>query len=184
MWGGFNCKMVKAKKIELTQEELKEVLDYNPETGIFTWKVSNSNKATIGAVAGGCNVKGYVVIGHKKQRYYAHRLAWLYINGSIENEEIDHIDGDKFNNRISNLRPCTKSQNMQNVKIRVTNKSGFKGVSFHKASGKWLASATLCGKQVYLGLYTTPKEASAIYESWCRTNRQNFHRPTTNEKVC
>jgi len=108
---------------ELTQEYLKECLDYNPDTGIFVWKTRPTEhfKTTKGArifnskfsgkIAGGFDIKNYVVIGFLGEYYKAHRLAWLYFYGFMPENDIDHINGEKDDNRLANLRDATRSEN-------------------------------------------------------------------------
>jgi hypothetical protein len=119
----------------ITQEKLKEILDYNPDTGIFTWKVPR-RKIKVGDNAGYINEAGYVrlTISHKK--YLAHRIAWLYVYGSIP-KYIDHINGITTDNRICNLREATHSENMCNRKVHSNNKSGIRNVVFCKKNKKW-----------------------------------------------
>lgn len=119
-------------------KRVREVLDYDPETGFFTWKVRLQNSAPpVGSVA--CNVMppyGYIRIGIDGEVFLAHRLAWFYVHGEWP-ALIDHIDRNTSNNRISNLRPATQSQNHQNQGPSRRNTSGVKGVSWDKCRGKW-----------------------------------------------
>lgn len=162
----------------LTQEELKEVFNYNPDTGIFVWKISRGGKTKVGDIAGCNEAKGYWCIRYKKS-YKAHRLAWLYVYGRFPNGQIDHIDGDKSNNRINNLRECCQSENQRNVLIRKDSTSGFKGVNQDKQTGRWRVRAQLHGKRRFLGSYTTPEEASKVYEAFTREHHKEFYRDTT-----
>src|SRR4029450_2313606 len=116
---------------ELTAERLRELLDYDPETGDFTWKV-NRRCVRSGSVAGNVNcVDGYCYIGVDARRYHAHRLAWLYIKGAWPNDQIDHINGNKADNRFANLRQATHSQNQANGGRYSNNASGYNGVTLH-----------------------------------------------------
>ena len=126
----------------LTQEHLKSILDYNLGTGIFTWKVNKSNRCKIGNVAGWSN-DGYVAIEINNKQYKAHRLAWLYVNGETPQNLIDHIDGNRSNNKISNLRESTYQTNSENYKTPKTNKSGVKNVSWYKNLNKWVVSISV-----------------------------------------
>lgn len=155
---------------EITQERLKEVLEYNPETGIFIWiaKTSPASRIKVGEVAGNLQPNGrwYIMIDGKTR--LAHRLAWLYMRGNVPSGEqpfIDHIDGNPLNNIFSNLRPCSNSENQRNTRKPRRNTSGFKGVSYHKLTGKFCAYVTnpLTCKKQHLGLYTTPEEASLAH---------------------
>ena len=147
----------------ITQDELKEVLEYNPDTGIFTWKKVNSNRIKVGDVAGyKHNKDGYISIGVNKKRYLAHRLAYLYMTGNFPENDTDHINHIKDDNRWTNLRPATHSQNMRNKSMKKSNKSGYKGVTYYRK--KWFAQIRHNGKTLYLGYYNTPIEASLAYK--------------------
>lgn len=172
--------MVKAKKIEITQEELKEVLDYNSETGVFRWNIYRASNAKAGDIAGGLQNCGYCVIQYKRKIYTAHRLAWLYFYGELsEDKFVDHIDRDKTNNRISNLRLCTNSENQKNRKKNSNNTSGYKGVYWNKAAGKWVVRPKLNGIKYYLGYYIDKEEAIAAYQVFCIQHHGEFYRDTT-----
>ena len=157
----------------LTQERLKELLSYDPETGVFRW-LTHSGRATSGDKAGSLS-KGYLYISVDKQKYLAHRLAWLYINGSWPTKDIDHRDTDSSNNRFFNLREATKPENLRNVGLRSHNASGFKGVHFNKAAGKFQAGARLNGKYNYLGCFTTAELASEAYQAFAKANHGDFY---------
>jgi hypothetical protein len=148
--------------MELTQERLKELLSYDPLTGVFLWKVAKKHGGCVGDVAGSKNSQGYIVIGADGKHYKAHRLAWLYHYGEIP-KEIDHANLDKSDNRISNLRPATRSQNRSNIRAYKNSASGQKGVSPHGMTGKWQAVISIGGKQNYLGLFERQEDAAAAY---------------------
>ncbi len=134
----------------ITQAELKELFDYNAETGVFTWKVKLRNGMNIGDVAGTKDSNGYLVVAYKRKRYYCHRLAWTYIYGDVPNI-IDHIDGDKSNNKINNLRNSTYTENARNQKISKNNISGIKSVGWVKSRNKWVVKLRVNGKQKFIG---------------------------------
>lgn len=143
-----------------TLERVREVLHYDPETGVFTWLVSTSNRAKVGDVAGCPIKKGYWQIGLDENQIKAHQLAWFYMTGTWPEHEIDHIDRNKLNNAWSNLRDGSGGVNYQNqVDPRTNNTSGFRGVSWSTSKRKW--RATFASK--HLGYFTTPEEASAAY---------------------
>lgn len=147
----------------LTTEQLKNALDYDPNTGVFLWKIRPSKAVKVGDIAG-CTEKriGYITIGIAKRIYKAHRLAWLYMHGEWPKGLIDHINGDKADNRIANLRDVFADGNSQNVrKPNRRNKSGFMGVIWFQ--NKWRASMSVNGKSKWLGDYSTPEEAHQIY---------------------
>lgn len=147
----------------LTAEQLKAVLDYDASTGVFVWKVRPSKAVKAGDVAG-CTEKriGYITIGIAGRIYKSHRLAWLHMYGEWPKGLIDHINGDKADNRIANLRDVFADGNSQNVrKPNVRNKSGFMGVIWYQ--NKWRASMSVNGKSKWLGDYSTPEEAHQVY---------------------
>lgn len=160
----------------LTQIELKRHLHYDPETGIFTRLISNSNIVKVGSIAGSKNHKGYLQIQINSKVYGAHRLAWLYVNGEFPVNQTDHINCIKDDNRIVNLRDANSSQNKLNVGANKNNTSGFKGVAFHKEANKWVAQAWLNGKKHYLGLFTTPELASVSYQAFATKHHGEFYR--------
>jgi len=121
-----------SKKVDkLTYDRLKEVLFYDQNTGIFLWKYSKQSRF-VGEIAGSKNNKGYRSISIDGVLYKEHRLAWFYVYGKWPENEIDHINRIKIDNKISNLREVTKSQNRQNINVKKNNKSGCRGVSWHK----------------------------------------------------
>lgn len=126
----------------LTQEYLKSILDYDLDTGIFTWKVKKSQVAKAGDVAG-WEYNGYREIEIDNKKYKAHRLAWLYVHGEMPKNLIDHIDNNRSNNKISNLREATYQTNSENYKTPKTNKSGVKNVSWYKKLNKWVVSISV-----------------------------------------
>jgi hypothetical protein len=141
-------------------EELKKVIHYDPDTGIFTWLILvNINKGNPGDIAG-CLRNDYITIGINGKRYYAHHLAWFYMKGEWP-KEIDHWDTNKSNNKWKNLRLSNRSQNMYNTKLRKDNKSGYKGVS--RFRDKWQTKIWVNKECIYLGIYDTAEEAYKIY---------------------
>lgn len=171
--------MTKTKKIKLTQQELKEGLKYDPTTGVFVWEAVFGRRTKIGSAAGSQSYNDRWVIRYKGNLYYAHRLAWLYVYGEFPESMIDHIDGNPLNNRIQNLRVCTSKENQKNQGIPKHNTSGFKGVSKFRRDNKWQAQARLEGKDVYLGLFNTPEEASEAYNTFAKQHHGEFYRDTT-----
>lgn len=151
--------------MELTQAELKRLLHYNPETGVFTWRVNTGTKKLVGQVAGclSSQDRNQLVRVHGKL-YQAHRLAWLYVHGTFPPKGLDHINGVRDDNRISNLRLADQSENLQNRrKPPLNNTSGFLGVAFHKQSNRWRAYIKINYKTIHLGLFSCPKKAHRAY---------------------
>lgn len=158
----------------INELELKNQLKYNHETGIFKWIVSNSNRVKVGQEAGYLGPDGYKYIRINNILFRAHRLAWLYVNGSMPSIFIDHINGNRSDNRISNLRLATHSQNLLNTNKKSHNTSGYKGVSFYK--GKWVAECRSNHVRKYLGRFETAEEASIAYINYAKENHKEFYR--------
>lgn len=144
----------------ITQQRIKELLNYDPETGDFT-RIVDRQRFKAGEKAGYTH-KGYVRISVDQKEYLAHRLAWLYVHGKIP-KFLDHINGLKDDNRIQNLREATHSQNMMNAAPRKTNKSGYKGVSYCKVMSKWRAQIQVDKKKITLGHFDDVREAAEEY---------------------
>jgi hypothetical protein len=150
--------------MKITADELRSLLSYNPETGLFIWLQRTSNRIEVGGVAGHPDPKsGYSLIGIKGRVYKASRLAWLYMTGEWPPNRIDHINRDRLDDRWANLRACSHSQNMANTGIWKHNTSGVKGVHLHAETGRWRARIAKDGKSISLGLYATPEEAGEAY---------------------
>lgn len=148
----------------LTQARLKELLDYDPVTGIFRRKSvpAGCHCYAVGDVCGEKFGEGYVRLRLPQGRYQAHRLAWLYMTGSWPVGQIDHINGKKDENRFSNLRDVSSAFNTQNVTAaRSNSKTGFLGVT--PLRDKFRATIRVDGKQYSLGVYATPELAFAAY---------------------
>ena len=155
----------------ITQKELKALLNYDPETGLFSWKerdCNNFNSKFANKVAGSINSNGYVNIEIFGKCYKAHRLAWFYTYGFWP-KNIDHISGVRSNNSISNLRSVTCQQNNKNAKKRADNSTGLVGVSKHNKSGKWRAYISLNGKVIHLGLF------DCLFEACCARKSKEVH---------
>jgi hypothetical protein len=144
----------------LEQDLLKELLNYDPETGIFTWAVDRQ-RYKAGTIAGSINSCGYVHIGINGKTYKAHRLAWVYVYGSISKElQIDHINRNRVDNRISNLRLATSVEQGQNITHSIRNTSGYPGISWQKSHNKWRARIMLNRKSISIGYFDTPEAAN------------------------
>ncbi len=158
----------------ITQAELKELLHYDPGTGVFAWKSRSEshfksigdcnvwNARFAGSVAGSDHPNGrrvYREIGIKGVLHKAHRLAWLYTHGEFPQNQMDHIDGDGSNNQIANLRDVTHQENQKNQRIPSNNTSGHIGVFFSKAQGKWKAQIGTASGQRNLGCFAYIEDA-------------------------
>lgn len=159
----------------LTAEKLREVLSYNPMTGEFLWLIKSNSRA-IGSIAGTLDAKGYCCIKINQCVYKAHRLAWLYVYGVWPTKRLDHFDGVKNNNRLTNLREATPTQNLFNTGLCSSNTSGFKGVSFYKRVGMFVASARINGKKKHLGFHATAELASEAYQAAAKEHHGTFYR--------
>ena len=146
----------------ITQDELKELLHYDPETGDFMWLVSIADHIKVGKIAGTLHKAGYIQIKIYKRCYLAHRLAWLYMTGSFV-EEIDHKDRNKSNNKWTNLRKASSSQNHHNCDKQINNTSGYKGVHFRKDRNTWVALIRHDGQRTYLGSFKKKEDAAQVY---------------------
>lgn len=148
-------------KIDSTR--LKEILTYDNESGCFHWRQNRGHRIKIGDVAGCVHHTGYIVISIDKKQYQAHRLVWLYVYGSFPKNNIDHINGCRSDNRISNLRDATQSENCQNLK-KSRGLSGFLGVSIDtQRRNRWKASIKVNGKNHHIGWFKTPDAAHKAY---------------------
>ena len=148
----------------LTAERLRELLNYCPETGVFTWRIKPCSRISVGAVAGSAS-HGYLEISIESERFLAHRLAWLYTHGVWPAFQIDHLNGQRSDNRIANLRDVEPRINCQNQrKAKGDNKlSGRLGVYFDRGSQKWRPKIQVDGKQIYGGSYASVDEAASAY---------------------
>ena len=158
---------------------IKEFLDYNPETGVLTWKKrqkhhfkegerqANScsiwNNKHAGTIAGSDDGRNRIVVKIYKNTYFAHRLAFVIMKGRDPKAQIDHINGDSKDNRWENLRECFDYENKQNLSPKVNNTSGYTGVWWHKQIGKWCAEIRTRNVKYYLGTFDDPKEAYETY---------------------
>lgn len=160
----------------LTFEEVSRLLAYEPETGILRWVKSPNSRIKVSSKAGSKSGFGYVKLKINRKEYFAHRIAWLLHYGHWPSGQIDHIDNDRANNAIANLRVCTASQNQRNQKIRRSNSSGIKGVYWDANLGKWKVQVRGDGRIQYGGHYTSISDA----ECAARDLRIRLHGDYTN----
>ena len=161
-------------------EIVRQILDYNPDTGEFCWKARTPemfvagkhssqrkcrawNAKNTGNIAGTSGGDGYLQISINSRRYQAHRIAWLWMVGEMPRKEIDHIDCDRSNNRFANLREATHAQNNRNTPKQSNNSSGYKGVFLDRNLGKWRARIYVNGDCQYLGCFGALEDAAAAY---------------------
>lgn len=144
----------------LTQAELKKHFSYDKKKGIFI-RLLQKNQFKVGEIAGSIHHTNYIYIGINNKIYAAHRLAWLYEYGEFPKKFIDHINNNRSDNRIENLRLATKSENNRNASLRKDNKFGLKGVTLK--DGKFYSQITINGKKKYIGSFNTPQEAHNAY---------------------
>lgn len=150
-------------------EELNSLLEYDPETGFFVWQSRNGTTAPAaswdarlaGKKAGWVNAQGYVYINIHNRSHRAHRVAWAMYHGSWPDGQIDHINGNRSDNRIANLRIVNNAENSKNQCKRVNNTSGTTGVTWSKQRGKWQAQIVRHGKIKNLGHYANKDDAIA-----------------------
>jgi len=146
-------------------ERLRQLLDYDPVMGYFTWKEFRRWSAKKGDIAGTITSKGYINISIDGVDYKAHRLAWKISYNEDPINQVDHIDRNKTNNKLSNLRIVNNQQNQINTNIQRNNSSGVKGVYFNKKQNKWIARIGFNYKKVNLGSFETIEEAKVTYEN-------------------
>ncbi|MBN3822322.1 HNH endonuclease [Burkholderia sp. Ac-20384] len=153
---------------DLTREDVAKILIYDQETGVFTWR-ANYHKRRIGGVAGGVNNTGYRHIRIGSGRYLEHRLAWLLVHGELPAGMLDHINGNRLDNRIANLRLADCTQNAYNRKKKRDNTSGKKGVSVNQERHR--ARINVNGKTFHLGYFSTMEDADRAV----RQARESMH---------
>lgn len=152
-------------KPTLTQERLKELLHYDPDTGVFLWATRPArSKVVVGSIAGCKSGNDYLVIQVDGRLYLSHRLAWLYVHGLFPDLDVDHMDGVRSNNRIANLRLASKKANAHNVRrAHADSTSGILGVWKNKGRNKWTSAIKFDGKIHRIGSFETSKEAQEAY---------------------
>ena len=150
---------------ELTLDRARELLDYDSDTGDFTRRVSVCGRGMAGKVTGTTTVHGYIRVGIDGRSYAAHRLAWLFVHGRWPEYQIDHVNGDRADNRLRNLREVTSRQNCQN--LRCHREGRLPGAIRDRRLGIWKASIKVGGRRVHIGVFPNAEEASRAYLKAC-----------------
>lgn len=160
----------------ITFEHLREILSYDPETGIFRW-IKARGPRSAGAVAGWVKPgAGYIYIRLGTRNYPAHRLAFLYMEGCLPSHTVDHRNGIRDDNRWKNLRHATAAENARNKSVSAANKSGYIGVCKPAGRNKWRAQIGANGRNIRLGCFDTREEAARAYEEASRKLHGEFSR--------
>lgn len=157
--------MISTPATEPTQKQLHDALTYDPLSGEVRWKTGVSNMMA-GELAGAKHPSGYIVITFNSRTYKLHRLIWILLFGQIpDGFYLDHINGNRTDNRLQNLRLATNAQNQQNRPAPKNNSSGYRGVCWHKQMQKWWARYTHNGVRYSVGMFDTPEAAYAAYKA-------------------
>lgn len=152
----------------LTQQQIIDLFEY--KDGHLYWKQSTSTKIKEGSLAGSLSNRGYYQVGVGKKTYLVHRIAFLYVHGWLP-ETLDHVDGNRQNNRIENLRPATRAQNNRNARVRKDSVSGVKNVKWHKPLKKWLVSLRIDNKPSHIGVFEDLELANLVASEF----RDKYH---------
>jgi len=161
-------------KPHITQERLRYLLNYDPDTGKFTWLHPTSNRVAAGRQAGNLDSLGYIQISLDGRDYRGHRLAWLYMTGKIPEAEVDHVNRDRSDNRWANLRVATREENARNRVAYKNNKTGLKGVS--RKGSRYSAKIWMDGASRLIGWFDTPEEAHDAFRVASNENFGEFAR--------
>ncbi|SDC67314.1 AP2 domain-containing protein [Massilia sp. PDC64] len=165
---------------QIPVERLRELLGYDPESGVLTWRVSRPKYGcAVGQRAGWIEPKGYVHVSIDQVKLKGHRVAWALHYGAWPAGNLDHVNGVRSDNRIANLRIADQHQNIANSPIRVNNKCGVKGV-VRTEDGKWQAQITVRGKRHHLGRFKTKEAAGQAYEAAAEKHFGEFARKQRN----
>lgn len=159
----------------LSHAELRHQLSYNPETGAFFRRIKVGKNARLG-ICGTVDAGGYVQIGVAGGHHRAHRIAWFWMTGVWPDCQIDHINGVRSDNRWCNLRGANNAENMRNRGKTRLNTTGFKGVTFNKNAGKFMAQIVRDYRNIYLGLHSSPQGAAQAYAAAAEKYHKEFAR--------
>ena len=161
---------------DITLSRIRDALHYNPETGALTWVKPSGRRVRPGTEAGNDRPDGYREVRVCGQRFLVHRLIWLMHYGVMPVDQIDHINGNRSDNRICNLREADVSRNSMNSKRRSDNSSGIKGVSFDKSRSKWAAYININGRRKAIGRFDSKKLAGATVSAYRKELHKEFAR--------
>lgn len=174
---------MKRPSIRPYPDDLGNILDYDANTGILKWKRKEGrehkyfNTRYAGNVVGTLASSGYLTVNIAHSNYYVHRIIWKLVTGEDPaNGYVDHTDGDKTNNRWSNLRDVTHDQNMWNAKLFHNNTSGYRGVSFINSHKRWRAAISVNGQKKHLGYFKSPELAHAAFKDASNKLRDEYAR--------
>lgn len=185
--------------MEITADVVREILEYDPETGRISWKTrsvewfrgtvgrtpehacNHWNARHVGKSPGSTDTWGHIQIRLFGRLYAAHRLVWLHVTGKWPDDQIDHIDGNPANNAFSNLRLATNAQNSRNKRLSKSNSSGVKGVYWAKDRRKWGAAIRVNYRRIHLGFYEKIEDAEAAYAKASMQHHRDFGRTSRKE---
>lgn len=159
-----------------TVDRVRELFSYDHETGLLRWRRVHRLAHLEGRIAGRLCSKGYRRVALDKRTFTAHRLVWLHVYGYWPESIVDHINGDKLDNRVANLRLATNAENCRNRGAQSNNTSGHKGVGWHKRDRKWQAYIAVDGRQKCLGNFDTLDDAAAAYRAAATIMHAEFAR--------
>lgn len=159
----------------LTKDNVRKVLDYDPETGELRWLIRPANCIHVGDAAG-YNHNGYIRFEFDGERYFSHNVIWLWMTGEWPSNILDHRDCNGLNNRWGNLRAATPMLNNANNRKARHNTSGLKGVSFYKYNNKWRAQISINNQRKHIGYYDTREQAHDAYMNVAKSIRGEFAR--------
>lgn len=163
-----------ARRESLTLERLKELLSYDPETGVFIRRTAKKGNPA-GSIAGSKGEGIYIIVKVDNVPHLAHRLAWFYVNGEFPATDLDHRDGNKRNNQIENLRLTDRAQNTWNRGKQIRNISGYRGVYWNKADKCWRAKTVVRGKSYLVGSFKCRHEAGAACDAFRKQMHGDFY---------
>lgn len=162
---------------ELSSDLVRELYNYDPATGVLTRKIKRGTRWKKGEVAGSLGNNGYYYVSVNSRLYLLHRIVWIYVYGSLPDSDIDHINRNRGDNRIANLRVATRGQNNINSKLQHNNTSGYKGAYYDKRRDCWYAEIWVNNKKRFLGRHTSAESAGMAYKDAARKFFGEFAEP-------